>query len=101
MQCKQHVATAEGVTPKEIYEECRLFMVVVCLWVNKCKNCEAGTSDMHDKQRVGGPMTAISVLHRENIDRLIQDYRLHHSVSNYQQNQPSTSVDHIIDLLGY
>ena len=34
---------------------------------NKCKDGEAGTFDLCNKQRVGDPVSAISVFHREKL----------------------------------
>ncbi|XP_062819952.1 uncharacterized protein LOC134294064 [Anolis carolinensis] len=112
MRLKQHAVieflTAESVTPKEIpqrmqavYGDCVDVSPVRC-WASKFKDAEVGTSDLHDKQRVGHPVTATTEFHKQKVDSLIQDdrritQREISSIIGISQER----VGHIIALLGY
>ena len=112
MRFKQRAAieflTAEGVTPKEIhlrmqavYGDC-VDVSTVRRWASKFKDGEAGTSDLHDNERVGRSVTATTELNMQKVDRLIQDDRRITqrdiaSIIGISQE----CVGHIIALLGY
>ena len=100
--------TAEGVTPKEIhrrmqavYGDC-VDVSTVRRWATKCKDADPQTSDLHDKERAGHPVTATGEFHKDKVDRLIQDdRRITQQAIASKIGISKERVGHIIDLLGY